>query len=137
MSGAHDHSPHLLPVEIQNPEPPRPINFAFQRAVDPFELSLCRDHNDRRRLFDSLKRKASAALADHIAEHCKWFDIPAPERRGMVLQLELTISDRGAYVNYSRVARDEGFRDGWSRAQATCAASLPYGIADAAQEFYE
>jgi hypothetical protein len=126
----------LLPFEIQRPETPRPISFAFRHRADPYELGLLQE--DRQRYFERIKRKAAGALADHIAEHCKWFDVSIPQHDPyLTLQLELTIEDRGAYVNYAREARTAGFSDGWARAQAACAASLPYGVADAAQEFYE
>lgn len=126
----------LMPMEIRHPERPAPMNFAFRRAVDWRELSFCRTQEEREMLFTRLKRYAAGALAEHIAQHCKWMERTMPTDGSMLLQLELTIQDRGAYENWLPRAREEGRKDGWNAAMNAATKSLPYGLADAATEFY-
>lgn len=126
----------LMPYEVRNPDRPQPMNFAFRETVDHRQLSFCRDMDDRRRLFDDLKRRAAHALAQHIAKHCKWFDASPPTYGELAIQLELTISDRGSYENWLPVERQAGRREGREQALKQCAESLPYGLAEAAMEFY-
>lgn len=127
----------LMPLEIRRPDRPESMNFAFRKSVDPESLYFARSADDRQRLFDRLKWDAARALADHIAKHCKWFDRSTPMNRDMAIQIELTINDRGAYENFFPVAKQEGRKEGWASAMRAAAESLPYGIADAATEYYE
>lgn len=127
----------LMPHEIRYPERPEPINFAFRRQADWHELSFCRSREEREQLYARMKRHAAHALAEHIAAHCKWMDRTAPHDKDLVLQIELTIQDRGAYENYIPKARQEGRSEGWSAALKAATQSLPYGLADAASDFYE
>lgn len=127
----------LMPMEITLPQRPQPLNFAFREKVDERQFAYARSDIERQRLFDELKRYAAHKLADHIAAHCKWFDVSMPMFGAPHLQIELTINDRGAYVNYLPVERDSGRREGRAAALKACAESLPYGLADAAAEFYE
>jgi len=130
-------SEDVLPMEIRHPERPAPMNFAFRRAIDRHELRFCRSVEEREALFTRLKRYAAGALAEHIAAHCKWMDRSFPMDGSLLLHLELTIQDRGAYENWLPRAREEGRRDGWKDAMTAATRSLPYGLADAASDFYE
>jgi hypothetical protein len=127
----------LMPLEIRRPEQPEPMNFAFDRCVSRDDLRFCRTVEERNRLFEGLKRYAAGCLADHIAKHCKWFERSYPMDDGLRLRLELTISDRGAYENWVPVAEARGSARGKEQAIREMVASLPYGLADAAREYYE
>jgi hypothetical protein len=127
----------FLPHEITRPEPPKPFNFAFRSVVPQEELRFARSIDERRYLFEQLKRRAAHELALSIAEHCKWFDASMPMNGDLALQLEVTINDKGAYKNWIPRAEQEGRAEGWARAMSAAARSLPYGIADAASEFYD
>lgn len=127
----------LRPKEIRNPTPPAPMNFAVRQVADERDLRMARSLEDRQSLFDRMKRHAAHKLADHIFEHCKFFEVPDLMSRNLLLQLELTISDRGAYENYLPVARQQGRAEGRAQAIKQMVESLPYGLADATTEFYE
>ena len=127
----------LAPFEIRHPERPEPLDFAFDRCIPWEELRFCRTQEERERLFKDLKRMAAHQLAQHIAKHCKWFDRGMQLDGSMRLTLELTINDKGAYRNWIPQAEQEGRKEGWASAMREAARSLPYGLADAASEFYE
>jgi hypothetical protein len=133
MSSYND---QLRPLEIQFPEQPAPLNFAFRDRIDQRRLAWCRSPEEREVMFRDMKHRASHALAKYIAEHCKWFERPSFLGPEMELQIELTISDRGAYENLVPGARLAGKREGHTLAMKQCAESLPYGLADAAVDGY-
>lgn len=127
----------MMPEEVRHPERPEPINFAYRERVDFGDMRDPTDPRERHEHFERLKRNAANKLANHIAMHCKWFDMRDPLAGGdVVLQLELTIADRGAYENWLPNERGAGKREGYAAAMKQAAASLPYGLADAATEFY-
>lgn len=127
----------MMPEEVHFPARPAPINFAYRERVDLRDMRNPYDPKERHEHFERLKHHAADKLAQHIAAHCKWFDMPDPIAGGdLVLQLELTISDRGAYENWLPHERGAGKREGYATAMKQAAESLPYGLADAATEFY-
>lgn len=128
------------PVEIRRPARPEPTLFAFDEGVDQHELAIARRHEGQEgvdRLFERLKRKAAQRFAEHIANHCQWFEVKDAMSRELRLRLEVTLSDRGSYENWLPVAEHRGRHLGWKQAMQACTESLPYGMADAAREFYE
>lgn len=127
----------MMPPEIRRPEAPRPATFVYRRSVDRTMLQFCRTREERDRLFEDLKRGTARELAQHIAAHCKWMDREPIGFGDLCLELELTIHDRGAYQNYVPEARLQGEKSGWTRAMDAAARSLPYGLVDAAGDFYE
>lgn len=99
---------------------------------------MARTVQDRQRLFEVMKRRASAKLAAFIFTNCKFFDRSMPGLdRDLELCIELSIEDRGAYVNYLPIERQHGRNEGWHKAMKACAESLPYGLQEAAGEFYD
>lgn len=129
-------TPKWEPLEVRRPTPPEAMTFCFIGEVDPIALRYARTNAERQVLFDRLKRQAARELADFIFEKCKLFESRRMDRDGS-MEMELTISDRGAYVHYVREADALGHERGRKQAIKQMVESLPYGMADAAQEFYE
>lgn len=128
---------HLRPIEILRPERPEPLNFAVREIADAFELRMARTPEERGRVFERLKSQAAGKLAKFIFGNCKFFEVPDLMSNDLKLQIELTINDRGAYENYLPVAEQQGEAKGRAMAVKQMVESLPYGLADAAAEFYE
>lgn len=128
---------HLRPLEIRSPQKPKPLSFAVRKVAEDFELRMARTPLDRQRIFDRLKNQAAHELARLIFENCKFFDVSDVMSNDMKLQLELTINDRGTYENWLPITEQQGKAEGRKQAVIEMVESLPYGLADAAAEFYE
>lgn len=118
---------------FQRPQEPRPETFCIQRTFDAYELEQARRIGVS--VLDQAKRWAAHELANHIADHCKWFDPGSAwfDNRSKTFRIELTINDRGSYEHMIPRAKEEGRRLGREQTKK----SLPYGLADACSEFYE
>jgi hypothetical protein len=124
----------LLPEEMftLRRDAPLPVTFRFDASPDPHELAMCRGIGEREQLYKRLKRQASFELAEKIAKECKWFDAGCGIE-GPRIRLEVTLHDSGSYEDWRRT----GAREGRKAAIKEMMESLPYGMADAAKEFYE
>lgn len=127
----------MRPLEIRNPQAPAPFTVAVREIADAFELRMARTPQERGQVFERLKRNACQKLAVHLFQNCKFFEVPNLMSDDLQLQIELTVSDRGAYENWLPVAEQRARREGERKAVARMVESLPYGLADAAREFYE
>lgn len=127
----------MRPLEIRHPLPPESLVFACREIADAFELRMARTPEERGRVFERLKKQASRKLAAFVMENCKFFEVPDLMSDDMRLHIEVTINDRGAYENWLPVAEQRARREGERKAVTRMVESLPYGLADAAREFYE
>lgn len=124
------------PAKPQKSPTTRP-GGAVRKTADRHELRWATDLRARQRIFDDLKRAAAHELADFIFAKCKFFEVPDLMGDDLKLQIELTINDRGAYENWLPVVEQRGKAAGERQAVKRMVDSLPYGLADAAREFYE
>lgn len=105
--------------------PERPISevFAYRRVVEPYEFKVFKSDPG---YLKSLKHHMARALAEMIVDKCQLFELPSDMEinRGVPIQMECTINDRGTYENWLPVARGEGWKEGRKHALE----SLPYGV---------
>lgn len=127
----------MRPVEIRRPQAPQSLNFAVREIAEEFELRMARTPQEREQVFERLKQRAAYKMADYLFKNCKFFEVPDLMSRDLKLQIEITIEDRGAYENWIPVAEQRGKALGRKQAIKEMVESLPYGMADAAREFYE
>lgn len=111
-------------------EPPkRPVveRFAYRHVLDEFELEALRRDPDFKMV---LKRHMARALADAIVDKCQLFELGSygDLYRGVPIQMEVVINDRGAHENMLPYARDEGRREGVQQGVKRTLESLPHGI---------
>ena len=125
-------------VTRANPiKPARTERFVFEQPITPelrYELQ-----RRPKETTDYLRRMAASELADAILEHCAffhkdWFDVTDPDPR---VRIELTVNDRGTYENMIPNERREAADQERVRTTKRLTESLPYGLAEAAQDFYE
>jgi len=119
------------------PRRPEPMCFSVRVKSDGGGRYGYYPLGEELREYEYLKRMASRALAEKIFENCQLFEIQNLGFEGVVLQMELTVSDRGTYENYTQVAKAEGREAGRIEAVRQMAASLPWGLAEATTEYYE
>lgn len=109
--------------------PKQPIveRFAYRHVLDEFELEMLRRDPEFK---VALKRSMAQALANAIVEKCQLFELPSygDLYRGLPIQMEIVINDRGAHQNMLPHARQEGRREGLEQGVKRTLESLPHGI---------
>jgi len=111
------------------------------RCEEPIDPDTVRILGRGQRAFDeylhALKRSIAFKLADHLMERCVPLtqnDLMSGRRK---LFIEIVINDRGAHERDLDFARSVAEKEERERVTKRLVASLPYGLAEAAQEFYE
>lgn len=109
-------------------QPKRPISevFVYRHVVDPYEFRMLKDQVG---YMKALKRRMAGALADMIVERCQLFQLPSEFDiyRGVPVQMECVINDRGSYENWLPNERRKGREEGREQGKKQVVESLPYG----------
>jgi len=115
--------------------PPEPITLAYRMCVSPREMEMAR-FMTRQDLKKEIVRSMAHALAKEIAEKCAPFELPQEFYPGQTLvQMEITLHDRGAYEHMLPHARQEGKKLGAEMQRRVDEARTPYGFEP--ETFYE
>lgn len=104
--------------------PKRPVSevFAYRHVVDPYEFKLFKSDPG---YLERLKQRMARALAEMIVEKCQLFEMPSEMEinRGIPIQMQCVVNDRGSYENWLPEERKQGQKEGAARVIK----SLPYG----------
>lgn len=107
----------------------RPVSerFAYRHVLDRYELEMLKHDPDFK---EYLKRRMAEAIAQMMVEKCELFEMPdiASVHRGVPIQMEVTVNDRGAYEHLLPQEREHGRQTGIEEGKQRMLESLPYGI---------
>ena len=116
------------------PKRPKSQVFTYRHVLDEFEL---REIRHRPNYVSHLKRRMANELADHIVKECQLFQMfdMADLYRGVPIQMELTINDRGSYENFLPIVKHEARKEGVRVGSDAVKRTIPYGFEP--EQYYE
>ena len=123
-----------LTATYERPVQPEPHTFRWDHPLDwEWRRMYERDPKGAVRL---LRGEAAHELTKYIMDRCQFFGADwRPE--GPMARIEITLHDRGTYANLIPDARREEAHQERERTTKRLTESLPYGLAEAARDFYE
>lgn len=125
-----------MPLFYTPSKRPEPINLAVREVIPWRELEHVRCSMGTQEFAKYIKRRMCQKIAAELVERCAPFMVEDVTRDGQEYQIEIYLSDRGAYEHWLPQERRQGQQEGYKHAEKVLTDSLPYGLADAATEAY-
>lgn len=118
-----------------NPQRPQPITLAYRMTVTQREIEMARvmPPGEMKKM---IRQQMASALGKEIAEKCAPFEVPERLYPGQTLvQMEVTLHDRGAYEHWLPHERRTGEERGKEIQRIRDELRTPYGFEP--ESFYE